>query len=134
MEQNIVDRPLLDSPVLIDLSRGHEEAIDYIDSVRKNEQETTISIISSMELIIGCRGKTEVNKTLKFLRDYLIIDISIPISRKAYQLIIQYSKSHGLVIPDAFIAATAWDEDFTLVTSDVRHFDMIEGLSVQKPY
>ena len=134
MGQNIVDRLLLDSTVLIDLSRRHKEAIDYIDSVRKYDKKTAISIISSMELIIGCRDKTEVNKTLKFLRDYLIIDISIPISRKAYQLIIQYSKSHGLVIPDAFIAATAWDEGFTLATSNVRHFDMIEGLSVQKPY
>jgi len=139
MGQNIVGRILLDSTVLIDLSRGNEEAIDFeaidfIDTVRKNNQETAISIISSMELIIGCRDKSEVDKTLKFLKDYPIIDISVPISRKAYQLIIQYSKSHGLVIPDAFIAATALDESLTLVTSNVRHFDMVEGLGVQKPY
>ena len=81
MGQNIVYRLLLDSTVLIDVSRGHEEATDYVDSLRKNDRETAISIISSMELIIGCRDKTEVNKTLKFLRDYPIVDISIPISR-----------------------------------------------------
>ncbi|MCD6139304.1 MAG: hypothetical protein J7J91_12190 [Deltaproteobacteria bacterium] len=62
-----------------------------------------------------------------------MIDISISISRKAYQLIIQHSKSHGLVIPDAFIAATALDEGLTLVASNVRHFDMIQRLGVQKP-
>jgi predicted nucleic acid-binding protein len=87
-----------------------------------------------MELIIGSRNKSEVDKTLKFLGDYPIIYISIPISRKGYQLIIQYNKSHGLVIPDAFIAATALDEGLTLITCNVRHFDMIEGLGVQKPY
>ena len=134
MGQNIVGMILLDSTVLVDLSRGNEDAIDFVDSLRKNDQEIAISIISSMELIIGCRNKSEVNKTLKFLGDYSGINISVPISRKAYQLIIEYSKSHGLVIPDAFIAATALDESLTLVTSNVRHFDIREGLGVQKPY
>jgi predicted nucleic acid-binding protein len=134
MGHSITGRTLLDSTVLIDLSRGIEEAIDYMDSLNGNTQETAISIISSMELIVGCRNKSDVNKSLKFLAEYSVIDISISISRKAYKLIIQYSKSHGLVIPDAFIAATALDEVLTLATSNVRHFDMIEGLAVQKPY
>jgi len=125
---------LLDSTVLIDLSRGNEDAIGFIDTLRKNNQEAAISTISSMEIIIGCRDKNEVNKTLKFLRDYLVIDISIPISKKAYQLIIEYSKSHGLVIPDAIIAATALESSLTLATSNVRHFDIIERLEVQKLY
>jgi hypothetical protein len=125
---------LLDSTVLIDLSRGNEDAIDFIDTLRKNNQEAAISTISSMEIIIGCRDKNEVNKTLKFLKDYLVIDISIPISKKAYQLIIEFSKSHGLVIPDAIIAATALESSLTLATSNVRHFDIIERLEVQKPY
>jgi predicted nucleic acid-binding protein len=134
MEHSITGRILLDSTVLIDLSRGIEEAIDFMDSLDGNTQETTISIISSMELIVGCHNKSEVDKTLKFLAEYPVIDISISISRKAYKLIIQYSKSHGLIIPDAFIAATALDEVLTLLTSNVRHFDIIEGLAVQKPY
>ncbi len=124
----------MDSTVLIDLSRENNEAIEFIDTLRKNNQEIAISVISSMELIIGCRDKNEVNKTLKFLGDYRVIDNSVPISKKAYQLLIQYSKSHGLLIPDAFISATALDENLTLVTDNVRHFDMIVGLSVQKPY
>ena len=124
----------MDSTVLIDLSRGNKEAIDFIDSLRKNKQEIAISIISSMELIIGCRDKNEVNKTLTFFGDYPVIDISISISKMAYNLVIQYSKSHGLVIPDALIAATALDKNLTLATDNVRHFDMIVGLSVQKPY
>ena len=124
----------MDSTVLIDISRGNKSAIDFMDALKKDNQGIGISIISSMELVIGCHDKNEVDKTLKFLGDYPTIDISIPISKKAYQLIIQYGKSHGLVIPDAFIAATALDENLTLVTSNVRHFDMIDGLGVQKPY
>jgi len=37
-----------------------------------------------------------------------VIDICLPISRRAYQLILHFSMSHGLVIADAFIAATAF--------------------------
>jgi len=133
MEQNL-NRILLDSTVLIDIARGNTNAIDFVNSLEENNQEIAISIISSMELIIGCRSKKEIDKTLKFLQDYSTINISIPISRKAYKLIIQYSKSYGLVIPDAFIAATAITESLILVTSNVRHFEMIDSLSVQKPY
>lgn len=87
-----------------------------------------------MELIIGCRDKGDLNKTLKFLAEYPVIDISIPISRRAHQLILHFSMSHGLVIPDAFIAATALEENLKLVTSNVRHFEMIPGITLQQPY
>lgn len=88
MEQNKTGSILLDSTVLIDISRGDEKVIYFIDTARKNDQNVVISIISSMELIIGCRDKNEVNKTLKFLKDYPIIDISTSISRGAFQLVI----------------------------------------------
>ncbi len=106
----------------------------FSDAILINNEEMSISVISSMELIIGCRDKVDLQKTQKFLSEFEIIDISIPISRKAYQLIIQYSKSHGLVIPDAFIVGTALEENLKLVTSNVRHFEMISGVTIQKPY
>lgn len=125
---------LADSTILIDLSRGNEEAILFCDQERKKGQRMGISIISSMELIIGCRDKGDLGRTLKFLTEFLVIDISIPISRRAYQLILQFSMSHGLVIPDAFIAATALEENLSLVTSNVRQFEMLPGITLQKPY
>jgi predicted nucleic acid-binding protein len=42
--------------------------------------------------------------------------------------------SHGLLIPDALIAATALDYGITLYTKNVRHFRMISGLTVVRPY
>lgn len=134
MEVNSISKILVDSTILIDFSRGNEEAVEFLDHARINNDEMSISVISSMELIIGCRDKVDLQKTLKFLSEFEMIDISIPISRKAYQLIIQYSKSHGLVIPDAFIAGTALEENLKLVTNNVRHFEMISGVTIQKPY
>jgi predicted nucleic acid-binding protein len=57
---------------------------------------------------------------LKFLADFVLIDISVPISKRAFQLMLQFNMSHGLVIPDAFIAATAMEENLQLVTSNIR--------------
>jgi len=125
---------LADSTLLIDLSRGIEAAILFCDNQRRKGEGIALSIISSMELIIGCRDKEDLSRTLKFLADYPVIDISVPVSKKAYQLILHFSLSHGLVIPDAFIAATALEENLRLVTSNLRHFEMIPGINLQKPY
>lgn len=125
---------LADSTILIDLSRGNEEAILFCDDARKKGQNIAISVMSSMELVIGCRNKRELNKASEFLADFIVIDISIPISKRAYQLMLQFNMSHGLIIPDAFIAATALEENLELVTSNVRHFEMIPGIALKKPY
>ena len=125
---------LADSTIFIDLSRGNEEAILFCDDERKNGQKIAISVMSSMELIIGCRDKRDLNRTLKFLADFVLIEISTPISKRAFQLMLQFNMSYGLIIPDAFIAATALKENLELVTSNVRHFEMIPGIALRKPY
>jgi predicted nucleic acid-binding protein len=124
---------ILDSTALVDLSRQDELARTYVDAERK-AGVVKVSIVSNMELIIGCRNKVEVQKTEKFLADYDVLDITPLIGRKAYELIGRFSKSHGLVIPDALISATALVENAVLVTSNIRHFAMIEGLRLEKPY
>jgi len=45
-----------------------------------------------------------------------------------------FHKSHGLVIPDALIAATAVTNNLELVSNNVRHFAMIPELRLHRPY
>jgi len=78
--------------------------------------------------------KRRCQKTEEFLADYDVLDITPLIGRKAYELITRFSRSHWLVIPDALIAATALVENAVLVISNIRHFSMIEGLRLEKPY
>ena len=49
-------------------------------------------------------------------------------------LIVAYSKSHGLTIPDALIAASAITQGFELASDNARYFRMIPGLAVERPY
>jgi len=45
-----------------------------------------------------------------------------------------YSKSHGLAIPDALIAAMAITQSLELASDNERHFKMIPDLMVKRPY
>jgi predicted nucleic acid-binding protein len=93
-----------------------------------------VSIISAMELTEGCRNGRELNLLHKFLLPYLILPVTDLISLHAYTLMQTYYLSHGLIIPDSLIAATALDRGWTLYTQNVRHFQMISGLTVVRPY
>jgi len=49
-------------------------------------------------------------------------------------LVRQYRLSHGLLLADAMIAATALTHNETLYTKNRRHFRMIPGLRIIRPY
>ena len=124
---------LIDSDVLIDAARGHLEARAFL-----NDQNRTfhlqISTISAMELIVGCRNKIELSQTKRFLDPVRILPVDPNISDTAYSLIQTFTLSHGLMIPDALIAATALENGLTLLTKNTRHFQMIPKLEVVRPY
>jgi hypothetical protein len=125
---------LLDTTVLIDLSRGNLNAADFIDSASESGTSLFISVISAMELIAGCRDKDEVEKAQKLIADFTLLHLSPAESIKAYELMVNYSKSHGMAIPDALIAATAIVHDLELASDNERHFSMIPDLIVNRPY
>ncbi|TGO01943.1 hypothetical protein PN36_33970 [Candidatus Thiomargarita nelsonii] len=125
---------LLDTTVLIDLFRGNENAANFIETSNESKIPLFISVISAMELAYGCRNQIEVEKTKKLVADFTLIYLSPGATAKAYNLMLTYSKSHGLTIPDALIAATAITEDIELATDNQRDFSMISDLTVKRPY
>ena len=125
---------LLDTTILIDLSRGNIEAADFVDAAFNSEMPLYVSVISAMKLIAGCRNKAEVEKAQKLVADFTLIQLSAIISAKAYALMLDDSKSHGLAIPDALIASTAMAQQLELATDNERHFKMIPELTVKRPY
>jgi predicted nucleic acid-binding protein len=129
----VVGDNLLDTTVLIDLSRGDEFIAKYIDELRESNTGLFISTVSAMELIVGCRNKEDVQKAQKLLADFQLLPLTPEISEKAFQLIISFSKSHGLLIPDALIAATALIEKIELITDNIKDFKMIPDLKYSKP-
>ncbi len=87
-----------------------------------------------MELIAGCRNKAELEQVRQFLQPVNVLPVSRAACEAARQLMESFFLSHGLQIPDALIAGTALEQGLTLYTKNVRHFQMIPGVSVMRPY
>ena len=121
---------LLDSDVLIDISRDMARANNYVDTL---PDRWMISQVTAMELLVGARDKRDVFFIDAFLSSYPIVPLSDSIGRKAYDLLKLYAKSHGLHVFDSLIAATALEKGLMLVTKNQRHFAMIDELILQVP-
>jgi predicted nucleic acid-binding protein len=119
---------LIDSNVLIDVSRGNAAAIKYVDAL---PEPWSISHVTAMELIVGARDKRELTTIDSFLALYPVVPLSESIGARAYHLLKTYAKSHGLHLFDSLVAATAIQEALTLVTLNRKHYQMIEGLLLE---
>ena len=120
---------LIDTDILVDVGRGVNEAIDCIQRI---EQHSILaaSAVTQMELIVGCRNKAELDRLEVFLQRFRIQKITVNISDKAVELLQQYRLSHGLLIPDALIAATALERGSPFITKNQRDFRFITGLNL----
>jgi tRNA(fMet)-specific endonuclease VapC len=120
----------VDTDVLIDVSRSNDAAIDFLDQLG---DPWSISIITALELIVGARNKKEVAHIDQLVAAYSAIPLTAEIGNSSYGLLRQFAKSHGLRVFDSLIAATAIDEDLTLVTKNQKHFQMINNLKLEVP-
>ena len=123
---------IIDTDVPIDAMNGIVDAVAFLE-----EQQGTgvqISIVSAMELIAGCRNKTEMRELQRFSQKCTFLPVTAPVSQVAFQLMESFYLSHGLIMADALIAATAIEHDLTLYTRNTRHFRMIPRLKINQPY
>lgn len=121
------DPVVVDIDILIDAGRGVEKAVAYI---RRMESDSTlmISAVTQMELIIGCRNNIELRAVEQFLSRFQTIALNTRTSDLAVDLLRRYRLSHGLLIADALIAATAMSTGEQFVTKNQRDYKFIEGL------
>ena len=81
-----------------------------------------------IECIQGSKSNHEKRVIEKYLTRFQLLSITSQSSLKAIELIRTYSNSHGLLLPDTLIAATALENDLTVVTYNVGDFKFIDGL------
>ncbi|MBW2607147.1 MAG: type II toxin-antitoxin system VapC family toxin [Deltaproteobacteria bacterium] len=121
---------LCDTNVIIEILKGNEKTIKIIESI--GLENIAISSVTVMELYFGALNKRELSKIKKHLKALNIVHFDNDISELAVSLIESYSKSHGLQIPDAIIAATALSFEIKLFTLNLKDFKYIDGLNLQK--
>ncbi|MDQ3753146.1 MAG: type II toxin-antitoxin system VapC family toxin [Acidobacteriota bacterium] len=111
------------------MARGDDAAIDCLLRFEKTSV-LAISAVTQMELMVDCRNKEELKDLEKFLHRYHILKITDEISDRAVELLEQYFLSHGLLIADGVIGATALVHNEAFMTKNQRDFRFIAGLNL----
>ena len=123
---------VVDTDVLIDAGRAVKEAMSCLHQIEQ-QASLAISVISQMELIVGCRSKDEFRSLEKFLLRFQILKLNPQLSDTSIDLMRRYRLSHGLLIADALIAATALSLDIPFVTKNQGDYRFISGLRLLHP-
>ncbi len=80
------DLVLVDTDVLIDAARSISEAVTCLEEVER-QASLAISVVSQMELIIGCRNKAELRSLDKFLSRFQMVKLNEQTSTLAIDLV-----------------------------------------------
>lgn len=123
------DGVLIDSDVLIWFARGNPQAAAAINTI----SDGYISAVSYMELVQGCRNKSELKVMQRAFKsnDHDVLPVTQTISDLACELVEQYALSHSVYLADALIAATALSHDLVLLSANDKHFSAIKGLKLR---
>ena len=122
------NKHLFDSNVIIDYLRGDERAVNLIEKT----EMPIISVVTVGEIYQGVLNTKELQRTKEVIKSFKVVYITKSISKGAVKLVENYHLTSGLYFLDAIIVATAIENNFTLLTSNLKHFQMIEGLKVEK--
>jgi predicted nucleic acid-binding protein len=123
-----MDEHLLDTNILSKIFYGNADVKNFIDNLVVGVE--TIVYIECIQGSISNSDKRRIKRSLQGLKFYSLTN---EIAQKAIELIDTYSNSHGLLLADAIIAATALKYNLTLITYNTKHFQFIKGLKLLKP-
>ncbi len=119
---------LPDTNVLSRIFKGDLEVTKFV-----NNLECAIDATVYIECLQGSKSNQEKRVIEKYLMRFPLLPITPESSARAVDLIRAYSNSHGLLLADALIAATALENDLTILTYNADDFWFIQNLKWQKP-
>ena len=119
---------LFDTDSLIWVQRGSLKAARLVERAAQR----SISALSYMELMQNAQNKDQHRHTKDFLATFgfELVPLSENIGHRAAIYIEEYTLSHGIRAGDAIIAATAVENNLTLVSGDRKHFSPIKDLKL----
>ncbi len=121
---------IIDTDILIKIYRGSDHHKDILENLAPI---FTISCITEMELLVGCKNKLMQHNIENNLQSFEILPINEQIISITKELIKKYSFSHKISIPDNLIAATSIPHSLKLYTDNLKHFTFIEELILFDP-
>jgi len=121
---------MFDTDILIWVQRGNEKAAMLIDS----DTDRQLSIFSYMELLQGARDKRQQQYVSSFITDFgfSVLPLTENAGHRALIYAAEFGLSSSMRAGDALIAATAIENNLTLVSSNVKHFKALKELKLRQ--
>ncbi len=122
---------LLDTDILIDFQRGFAPAVAWF---RGLEEMPSIPGLVAMELVQDARDAREVERSRKLAAPFPVVwptEVDCNLALEAFRA---HHLSHNLGLLDALIGATAIGLDATLCTFNDKHYRVLSGLNLSRPY
>jgi predicted nucleic acid-binding protein len=123
---------LLDTSILIDMSRGREPAIKWLQE--QSETVFGLPVLVCMEFVDGARDTAERERTLKMIGQYPTIHLTPADSAWAQEQHAKYKLSHNVGILDCLIASSAMRLVVPIYTLNIRHFSPLPDVEAIRPY
>jgi len=120
-----VDEKIADTNIFIKIFRGDADLKKQVESLN-----VAVSSVVLLELLQGSKDKAELRQIEKYLACFTVVHFNENVSKKAIELVKTYSKSHGLLLADAIIAATCLENDREPMTFNIKDFKFIRGLKL----
>lgn len=123
---------LIDTTIAVDHLRGTEVAVELLSKLLEDDEPLAASELVRFELLAGVR--LDENVALEqFFSTLVWLPVDESVTRTAGRLAREHRKAHsGIDDVDYLIAATSLVNDAELLTTNVRHFPMLPGISA--PY
>jgi predicted nucleic acid-binding protein len=120
---------IYDTDILIWVQRGNNKAAKLIEK----DRDRHLSIQSYMELLQGAKNKIHHKYVKDFISnfEFTILPFSENIGHRALIYVEEYALSSNMRAGDAIIAATAVENNMPLVSSNVKHFKVINELQLK---
>ena len=120
---------IFDTDIFIWVQRGSEKAARLMQKV----ENKFLSVQTYMELLQCAQNKTQHKYVKDFISsfNFMVLPLTENIGQRASIYIEEDTLSSGLRSGDALIAATAVENNMTLVSSNAKHFKVIKDLEVK---
>ena len=125
---------LIDSDILIYFLKGKQEVVERLLQIPIDD--LYISRINYTELIYGAYNSSKINQNLKviepFLDSFKVLEFtktsSLVFAKEKARL-----KKNGNIIADMdlMIASIAIENDCTLISNNIKHFDRVRNLELE---
>lgn len=102
---------LLDNNVISQILKGNRTVANFVVGLN-----FAICATVYIEALQGSVSSAQKRIIKKLIDNFSLLPITSEVSKRAIELIDAYSNSHGLLLADALIAATALENDLTIVT------------------